>query len=482
VNTATEATPGQRPPLTCTIVTRNHFHLAAGLEESLRRQDTDARFLILVADADPPTAGSPDWEWLAPDHRDWTMAAGGGDLREADPAAQVQRRRYLLAASDLGMYDWWSLAFQYTALELTCCLKSRLVNFLVEMGETEILYLDADTRLYDTVDSCLAPLARTGSAGGVLLTPHLRRSLPADGRYPSNVDLMRCGVFNAGVMGFAVTDCRAVEVREFLQWWVECTRQDCIVDPHQGLFVDQKWLDQAPALFPCVQVSRHAGLNVGYWNLHDRRVEWSPQGSATMSRFGAAAGSRAAASATASTGPGESQGFLNPMVEGQRLQVFHFSGAEPGGDEAAAGERRLSRYQNRHGLRQQPAVEVLLNQYLQSGQRHRRDHYRALAYRYAVLEDGRSIPDVWREVYRLNCLDVRRMGANPWRVLTRSANRHQVERAAQPGAMRGGRFQYQIDALHQRVSDLKGRLDRLPWRRLANATKTMSRRWWKKAG
>lgn len=40
----------------------------------------------------------------------------------------------------------------------------------------------------------------------------------------------------------------------------------------RGYFVDQKFLDAVPCLFPGLHIVRHDGINTGHFNLHARRV------------------------------------------------------------------------------------------------------------------------------------------------------------------------------------------------------------------
>ena len=51
--------------------------------------------------------------------------------------------------------------------------------------------------------------------------------------------------------------------------------------PHDavaGLGVDQKWIDLAPAFFNGVHILKDPGLNVAFWNLHERRLSKSQAG------------------------------------------------------------------------------------------------------------------------------------------------------------------------------------------------------------
>ena len=49
-------------------------------------------------------------------------------------------------------------------------------------------------------------------------------------------------------------------------------------EPQAGLAVDQKWVDLAPAFFPNLKILHHPGLNVAFWNLHERRISKGPAG------------------------------------------------------------------------------------------------------------------------------------------------------------------------------------------------------------
>lgn len=441
--------------LAYTIVTRNHFFLAAALAENFRQFNPVGRFLIVVADADDLSTQEPVWDWLAPQHREW--------LPRASNLAQFGLEN-LRSARQICANEFWQLAFQYSPLELTCCLKGRVAASLIQRGETQLLYLDADTRIFDSVENCLAPLQPTG---GVLLTPHLQSPLPQDSYYPNNVDMLRSGVFNGGVLGFVEQTERPKQVLDFLDWWNQRNLRDCIVDPHQGLFVDQRWLDQAPAYFSSVKISRHLGLNVGYWNLHDRRLVWTGE------------------QWNVTSGPTVRAAVPNVTVgtdEWEPLQVFHFSGAARVAPNGTSSCHRLSRHQNRHGLTTFREVELLTKEYLASWVSHNWLTYHAIPYAYDHLLSGAEISSRWREAYRLDSCHIRESAENPFVKFSDSAALARLEAASCPKNLKSGRFQYQLDGLHARIENLKARLDQLPWRRLLRATQQIQKRWFKRAG
>jgi hypothetical protein len=459
MRTTDTSRPAESSPLAYTIVTRNHFFLAAALAENFRDTNPTGRFLVVVADADDPVTGEAAWDWLAPQHQDWKERVSGG----ASLGPQNLR-----SAGQLCPDEHWELAFQYQPLELTCCLKGRVAESLLRAGETKLLYMDADTRIFDSVENCLAPLR---ADGGVLLTPHLRNELPQDGCYPTNVELLRSGVFNGGVLGIVQKAGATDDAKCFLNWWNRCNRFDCIVDPYQGLFVDQRWLDQAPAYFSSVKISRHLGLNVGYWNLHDRRVtrrggQWlvTPNGSTSALRD--ASRIRTALEAR----------------DDVPLQVFHFSGAGRVTPDGANCCHRLSRHQNRHGLKTLGEVPVLLDQYLSDWLEHQWLDYQVIPYAYDKLPNGIEISPPWREAFRLNSCRIREAAQNPFLAFTNAKARSRLEEASNAKYLKDGRFQYHLEGLHARIENLKHRLDQLPWRRLLRASQELHKRWFRKAG
>jgi hypothetical protein len=444
-----------------TIVTRNHFHLAAGLAAGVLERTTSARLLIVVADATDPISGETSWEWLSRCHASW-KPKNRGTWRD-------EGRVQLCAPIDLGITDWQALALQYEPLELTCSLKPLVAQTLLANGIQRFLYLDADTRLYDSLDHCLRPL---DSQGGVLLTPHLRRALPDDTAFPSDKDLLRSGTFNAGVFGVNSREEIHNDIIAFFDWWATKCRRECIVDPHQGLFVDQKWLDQAIGMFPCLRTATGLGLNVGYWNLHERRV--LRQAGASPSPRGSGQDYRVVPRSQPSTAS------ISPDAE--PLQVFHFSGAKRIDADGQSLEHRLSVHQNRHRLVDHPAVEPLLREYFDSWESNAWKHYQSIPYLYATWSDGSDVTPRQREAYRLNAGDLRHSVLEPWRAWATPTGRENLDMVSSADTLRGGRFQYHLDALNRRIESLKKRLDRLPWRRLAQATRRWRHRWFRHAG
>ena len=114
--------------------------------------------------------------------------------------------------------------------------------------------------------------------------------------------------------------------RPFLAYWKERLRRESRNDTGNMRFVDQRWVDFVPGMFDC-EIVREPRFNVAYWNLHERRLEW------TGERY---------------------------EVEHKPLGFFHFSGYSP------ASRHVLSRHQverPRILLSEHPDLARIVNEY-----------------------------------------------------------------------------------------------------------------------
>ena len=156
-----------------------------------------------------------------------------------------------------------------------------------------------------------------------------------------------------------------------LRWWEDRLRDHCRIDLVNGLFVDQLWFNLVPIYFPSAHVLRHPGVNVAFWNLHERKI--SADHTITFA------------------------GETHPLI------LFHFSGF------SATRPDAITRVAVRHDSSQQPDLRTLLAHYAHKLAHHglslvksiepthtvqRRHHQEALARDYA-----RRHP--WRQLLRL---------------------------------------------------------------------------------
>lgn len=225
-------------PTLATVATRSHLAAVRVLFRSVRRWHPKARCCALIVDDSSPSSPNP-----APDHLFDQLSVA--DLRLPEPD---------------------SFCFQYDAFELCNALKPWLLSHLTQTApENGVVYLDSDIAAYGD----LSPLSHALDGVPGFLTPHTTVPYPRDSAAPGARDLLLAGQFNAGVVGVGCGE----RGRPFLDWWAEAVRHDALVEPAEGLFVDQRFLDAVPCLFPEMRIVRQDGINVAHFNLHARRLE-----------------------------------------------------------------------------------------------------------------------------------------------------------------------------------------------------------------
>ncbi|HYC60712.1 MAG TPA: glycosyltransferase, partial [Thermoanaerobaculia bacterium] len=251
-------TPLTRETIVFTIIARNYLAYARVLAASVACHNPNSRLhVVILDDPDRTISPEPSFEIIHADQLPF------------DPPS-----------------DLYTMAATYDVTELATAVKPWAFEHLFARGASVVIYLDPDIEVFDS----LGPLEPLTRAHGMVLTPHVTEPLPRDGKRPEDRDLLLSGIYNLGFLALS-----AEAARTFLPWWRERLRRDCLNDIRRGLFVDQRWIDFAPALFEPA-ILKDPGYNVAYWNL--------------AHRFLTRDGDRI-------------------LVNGRPLRFFHFSGFSP---------------------------------------------------------------------------------------------------------------------------------------------------------
>jgi len=148
---------------------------------------------------------------------------------------------------------------KYDLLEFATCVKPALIRNLLKEGWDRVTYLDPDIQVFQDFSDLLSDVSP------ISLTPHILQDFPADLNFPNHKSILLAGTYNLGFIS-----CKANSL-DFLNWWASKLENFCTMELQEGYHVDQKWVDWAPG-FCETQVLRNPGLNVAYWNLHERSV------------------------------------------------------------------------------------------------------------------------------------------------------------------------------------------------------------------
>jgi glycosyltransferase involved in cell wall biosynthesis len=215
-----------------TIIARNYLAYARVLAASFARHNPGARLHVVIVDE--PKGSIPKEPWFE---------VIRGDELPFDPPSEL-----------------YTMAAIYDVTELCTAVKPWVFEHIFDRGASVAIYLDPDIEVFDS----LGPLEALTLEQGMLLTPHVTEPLPEDGKRPDERDLLLAGIYNFGFLALS-----AERAKAFLPWWRARLRRNCLNDPAQGVFVDQRFIDFAPALFN-PGILKDPGYNVAYWNLPHR--------------------------------------------------------------------------------------------------------------------------------------------------------------------------------------------------------------------
>lgn len=212
----------------CTIITPDFIPFARVLYLSLKAQQTNADFHVLLVAGNRITAQNEPFDIDIVD-----------DLLDSETARGIYRK---YAGTNEDRFRW--------------ALKPVYIAWLLRKKYDKVIFLDPD--LYFTGDPGF--LLKELDTASVILTPHWCNPNPMvfeDGLF----SVMKNGMYNAGFIGASKNGLEAME------WWAGLCHYKTEKSPELGIYDDQKYLDLLPVEFENVRIIRHRGCNLAAWNL-----------------------------------------------------------------------------------------------------------------------------------------------------------------------------------------------------------------------
>ena len=233
-------------------------------------------------------------------------------------------------------------------------IKPWVFEHFLAQGAESVLYIDSDFVIFDS----LAGMSHPGE-DGVILVPHVLSPLPRDGLDPDETTLLGSGMYNAGMFGVGPRH------GGFLEFLMERLRRECIFDAKKMRFNEQRWLDFVPSVFPH-RIVRDPGVDVAYWNLHERPL----------------------------TQQGEKW-----FAGGRPLRAIHFSSFEPRA-KSAGGRFEWATPTPRIRMSTHPAFAELCGRYRQMLYSDGLTDTQDAPFAFDMLPDGTPVYDSLRELFR----------------------------------------------------------------------------------
>lgn len=235
----------------CTIVTKSHLAYARALAYSLEAYNPQSKLFVLLADQKEERIDIAN------------------ELFELIELAELNDQEYIQ-----------KMCFYYTPSELCFCLRAWLHEYMFHKTSFEKwIYLDSDIIVYHSLKEISEQLDDLS----IMLSPHL---ISTDA--PPSIDvkeirrlesylLRNGGIYNGGFLALRKTE----ESKAFIKWFKEHLRLYGFDDrPMQS--GDQFWITSVPLYFREVDVLRHPGANLAYWNLYERNIETDSSGNITV--------------------------------------------------------------------------------------------------------------------------------------------------------------------------------------------------------
>ena len=308
-----------------TVIAQNYLSFGISLGVSLRKSNPEIDFILYFADGISPETKSI----LA------SYDLKSGNALELDPVDTVL-----------------DMAFYYGVTEYCTAIKPFIIQRLMVQGYHSVTYLDPDIYVYGSLTTNVLNLLSDHS---IIITPHICSPIH-DSAIPDETIHLKTGTYN---LGFISVKNDSIG-QSFTAWWIAKCQEFCFDDVSSSLFVDQKWINLVPGMFENVYISRHLGLNMAYWNLHERVM------------------------------------VNNKVNDKYELVFFHFSGF------VHKDIHCISKYQNRFTLTQRPDLIPYFEEYQKQLELISKTIPHRQPYQFLYYKTGQSISLLARRFYFWN--------------------------------------------------------------------------------
>jgi hypothetical protein len=218
-----------------TVATTNYLPFAVSLLDSAKRYHPDFEFRICLTD------------YITDDEIE------RNDLMNKYPIVQLH---------ELGVDEFDFITQNYNPMQLAKCSKVLFAKYFLEQDHiNQVIFCDSDTFFF-------GPLPKsTVNDHEIILSPHFTQ--------PPNIEMKRqeLEVLNAGLYNGGFFKLRkSPQTFKYIAWLRERSVKECIYDFKRGYYGEQLWLNLVPLYFKDTFIERNEGVNVAYWNLHEREI------------------------------------------------------------------------------------------------------------------------------------------------------------------------------------------------------------------
>lgn len=157
---------------------------------------------------------------------------------------------------------------EYTVMEVATACKPIFGLYLFEKYPDldKLIYFDTDLWILESVE----PIIKKLDTFDIILTPHITQPIDLQEQW-NEKQFLNAGLYNTGFVGMK----RSENTFKFLNWWKTHLKDYGYYDFCNGMGIDQLCVNFAPIFYEKVLIEYSAAFNLAYWNLHERKVEFT---------------------------------------------------------------------------------------------------------------------------------------------------------------------------------------------------------------
>lgn len=179
----------------------------------------------------------------------------------------LAKKHPLLQLHEIKAREFDFMIKEYNASELSNACKIPFAQYFFENKEIDqVIFGDSDMLFFNRLPEHILQQHE------IVFTPHFTSAPPLEYK-AQELEVLNAGMFNGGF--FKLT--RSEETNRFLNWFRSRCTPECISDRCRGIYYDQLWINFVPLYFPETHIDRDKGMNMAYWNLHERTLSKTEQ-------------------------------------------------------------------------------------------------------------------------------------------------------------------------------------------------------------
>lgn len=196
-------------------------------------------------------------------HPEYLLYIGLVDYVERPTIEQDQllNKYNIIQLHELNSPDFDFITSTYSPSELSNCSKVLFAEFFLNQKNiTRVIFSDSDMLYFNK-------LPEPEQNASIIITPHYFTPPPIHFK-DLELEVINAGMFNAG---FFILN-KSEEAATFIQWLKERCIPECVDNRCKGIYFDQTWFNFIPLYFKDSFINKNVGLNIAYWNLHEREL------------------------------------------------------------------------------------------------------------------------------------------------------------------------------------------------------------------